>query len=182
MRAGNQCQRGFVLLEAVISVPMIVMLLASLGTAALWGMHHYLSIMADAELQQEVQFAFERVVEDMLEAREIRPLPGDKQGYEIIKTLPADAAGKEQEVHLVYWLNTIQGTHKLVCEDASAPMTGDHSLAAVTITEFSCTPEAGAAGLYVIRLTGKSEVTEHVYTLQTAVYLPMDQAKCRSGP
>jgi uridylate kinase len=63
MRAGNQCQRGFVLLEAVISVPMIVMLLASLGTAALWGMHHYLSIMTDtaaalraAEIEADIFF------------------------------------------------------------------------------------------------------------------------------
>ena len=178
MRAGNQCQRGFVLLEAVVSVPMIVMLLVSLGTAALWGMHHYLSIMADAELQQEVQFAFERVVEDLLEAREIRPLSWGN-GYEIVKTLPADAAGKEQEVRLTYRLNTIQGTHKLVCEDAAAPMTGDNSLGAVTITEFSCTPES--SGFYFFRLTGKSEVTEHVYSLQTAVYLPQDLAKRSSG-
>ena len=169
-------QRGFALLETVVSIPLLVMLLMALGATALWGMQHYLSILADAELQQEVQLAFERVVEDMLEAKEIRPLPGWQEGYAIYKTMPAENGGAEKTVWMTYKLNTIEGTHKLVCEDAAAPMTGDHSLARVTITEFTCEPDAGAAGLYRIRLTGKSEVTEHVYSLHTAVYLPPDTA------
>ena len=171
MDEGGRHQRGFALLEIVISVPMMVMLLVSLGTVVFWGLHHYLFFLADAELQQEVQSAFQRIVDDMLESRTIQPLPGGEEGYKLIKTLAAaDAADRWQDVQ--YELHTLRGTKKLICGDAAAPMTGDYSLAGVTITEFSCEPESGASGLYVVRLTGRSEVTEHVYSLETAVYLP----------
>lgn len=170
-------QQGFALLEVVVSIPMMVLLLVSLGTAVFWGLHHYLYFLADAELQQEVQVSFQRVVDDMLEAREIQPLPIGRQGYTLIKTLPAGTKNAEEKtVRMIYEIHTIQGTHKLVCGDVEAPMTGNHSLAGVTITTFSCEPESGEPGLYTVRLTGKSEVTKHVYSLETAVYLPADKS------
>lgn len=168
-------QKGFILLEMVISVPMMLILLVSLGMVVFWGLHNYLYFLADVELQQEVQISFQRVVDDMMEAREIRPLSGYREGYTLTKKLPAGIENSsEKPVRMIYEIHTIQGTHKLVCGDVSAPMTGNHSLAGVTITTFSCESEPGRSGLYVVRLTGKSEVTEHVYSLATAVYLPSD--------
>ena len=95
MDEGGRHQRGFALLEIVISVPMMVMLLVSLGTVVFWGLHHYLFFLADAELQQEVQSAFQRIVDDMLESRTIQPLPGGEEGYKLIKTLAAADAGRQ---------------------------------------------------------------------------------------
>ena len=82
-------QKGFILLGMVISVPMMLILLVSLGMVVFWGLHNYLYFLADAELQQEVQISFQRVVDDMMEAREIRPLSGYREGYTLTKKLPA---------------------------------------------------------------------------------------------
>ena len=70
-----------------------------------------------------------------------------------------------------YWVNvTNDKVHKLVWKDASRPLTGNHALAGVDILDFSC--QKLAPRLVEIRLTGRSLVTKHRYTLKTVVYGP----------
>lgn len=59
---------------------------------------------------------------------------------------------------------------KLVWKDEMRPLTGNHSLAGVDITAFSCSEVAPR--LHEIRLTGRSRVTRHSYTLAVCVYGP----------
>lgn len=176
MRDGKQ--KGFVLLEAAVSLPMLVLLLTAAGTMVLWSIKNYFLVMADAELQQEVGIAFQRVVEHALEAERIVPNHSEEKGYDICKrefALPP-SNWDNKPLRRTFWLHNMEGTRKLVDGiDASAPMTGDSAMAEASIQDFSCQAEPGHEGLYVIRLQGVSERTGHVYTLQTAVYLPPDR-------
>lgn len=161
---------GMVLLEFLLAVPLVSCLFLTLGIMTVWGGREYIKILADAELQQEIQIAFQRIVTDALEAKYIRA-SGKESGITIIKRVnPTRTGYKSEETGVNYWLNTIQGTKKLVKEDARAPMTGNHALASVNITEFSCTMIKPK--LYYLKLTGRSGVTGHEYGLSTAIYIP----------
>lgn len=69
-----------------------------------------------------------------------------------------------------YWIHRVNSVDKLVWRDVSRPLTGNHSLAGVDVTELTCTELAPR--LHEIRLTGRSRVTGHSYTLAVAVYGP----------
>lgn len=172
-RGTDNAESGAILLETIVAVPLLVVLLATLGTMIVFGARAYLHIIADAELQQELQIAFQRVTDDLLEAKEIN-FPGDRDSaVTIIKRQDPLRSGYEGESTGVnYWLNNVEGTKKLVKESASAPMTGNHALAGITITEFSCRPDQREMGVYTLRLTGRSGVTGHEYGLSTAIYVP----------
>jgi hypothetical protein len=70
-----------------------------------------------------------------------------------------------------YYLHEMTGTSKLVRGDNDAPLTGDHGLARVTITDFSAVADTEYPEVYNLHLTGRSEVTGHEYTVSTAVYI-----------
>ncbi|SFT52409.1 hypothetical protein SAMN02910356_00891 [Selenomonas sp. GACV-9] len=167
-------QKGFVVLEAAVSLPMLALLLTAAGAMVLWSIKYYFVVMADAELHQEVQIAFERVVEDALESKAIEPNCTFDYGYDFCKRSYVLTPVEAQEIRKVYWINLVEDTCKLVeGSDASAPMTGDSAMAEVTIRDFSCQEVSGHKGLYIIKLSGQSQRTGHVYTLETAVYLSL---------
>ena len=176
MRKDNR-QKGFLVLEAAVSLPMLALLLTAAGTMVLWSIKYYFVVMADAELHQEVQIAFERVVEDALESKVIEPNCSYDYGYDLCKRNYVLKPVKAQEIRKLYWINLVEDTRKLVeGTDASAPMTGDSAMAEVSIRDFSCQEVVGHKGLYIIKLSGQSQRTGHVYTLETAVYLPPGKA------
>ena len=167
-------EKGIILLETAISLPVLMILLTAAGAMLLWSVRHYFSVLADAELHQELQIAFSCLVQDMVEARSVAPCrehyPGlaiDKRWYALRERSESD------EAIAFYWVNEVAGTKKLVRgADSYAPMTGNHSMAGVYIQELYGQEEAFHPGLYVIRLKGRSEFTNHYYTLSTAVYMP----------
>lgn len=165
---------GFVLWEALIALPLIVMLLMSVITIFCWCMRAYFCNLADAELVQEVQSAFVRVTEEIMSGKEIRPSIQQRQGIEIISRqnpLYTDSIpGKE--VKASYSVHEMDHLQKLVRSSDDAPLTGNHALASVTIVEFSVSRDENFPDVYKLRLTGKSEMTKHEYTMCTAVYLP----------
>lgn len=164
-----------VLYEAAVAIPVIAMLAMTAVTVFAWGMKTYFVQLADGELEQEVQMSFQRLMEEALTAETIEPMPRH-EGYRFIKKntplknqgVPGERFGTD------YWLHNIHSLKKLVCGRDNFPMTGDHALASVTITEFSIVKDAGWPGIYRIRLTGKSEVTNHEYSLCSAVYIPQE--------
>lgn len=164
-------ERGFILLETLLSVPLLVVLLVTLGTMTVFGAREYLHILADAELQQEIQIAMQRIASDALEAKTIRRATGRESGIIIVKRIdPLRTGYKSEETGVNYWLNNVEGTKKLVKDSATAPMTGNHALASVNITEFSCVEVEPR--LYRFRLVGRSWVTKHEYGISTAIYIP----------
>lgn len=171
---------GFILWETLVSLPVLAMLLLGVSSIFLYAMRLYWVNLADAELQQEVHSAFVRVMEDVLRGEAIVDTGHPGQSFAIVSK--ADPLGKhtgEEETRedgkflVPYWLHQMEGSDKLIRGGrADSPLTGDHTLAQVTIVEISATKDAAYPGVYRLRLKGRSEVTQHEYTLSSAVYLP----------
>ena len=170
----NTDEGGFVFWETLIAMPMLVLLLLSITGIFMFCMRTYFYQLADGELVQEVQNAFSLVVEDVLNGQSIEAGKDQQEGFYIIgrqNPLRVDSSSEDTR-KTSYWLHNMAGLVKLVRGGVEAPLTGDHTLAQVTIIEFSAVADEHYQHVYKLRLTGKSEMTGHEYTLCTAVYLP----------
>ncbi len=160
-------ERGMIFLDMVISLPMLVFLLAGVAAVVSLAFRSAFFLMADSELEQEIQMAVRQVADDARASYEIR---NSSERYVFKQYRGVDDKG-QGTYQVSYWVNvTNDKVHKLVWKDASRPLTGNHALAGVDITEFSC--RKLAPRLVEIRLTGRSLVTRHRYTLKTVVYGP----------
>ncbi|MFV0635143.1 hypothetical protein [Mitsuokella sp. WILCCON 0060] len=160
-------ERGALLLDMMVSLPMLVLLLAGAAAVAALAFRSAFFLMADSELEQEIQMAVRQVADEARSSYEVR-----WRGEGCVFRQYRGVDDKGQSTYQVsYWVNVTQDKiHKLVWKDASRPLTGNHALAGVDITEFSC--RKLAPRLVEIRLTGRSLVTKHRYTLKTVVYGP----------
>ncbi len=166
-RRKHNGERGMIFLDMVISLPMLVLLLAGVAAVTAMAFRSAFFLMADSELEQEIQMAVRQVADDARNSYEIR---NSSEKYMFKQYRGADDKGTGT-YNVSYWVNvTHDKIHKLVWKDASRPLTGNHALAGVDITEFSC--RKLAPRLVEVRLTGRSLVTGHRYTLKTAVYGP----------
>lgn len=150
---------GVILTELAVSLPVLIFLLTFLAGAAAWSWRSYRQQAAEAELHQEMQIVFARVVESALLSDRIK-----KSG----------SAGYEMRQHLLnggamdrYWIDDGQ----LVLNHGQFPLTGDFAGALVRISEFTVEEDAAQPRLYHIRMTGESVLTGRTHTLATAVYL-----------
>lgn len=155
-------ERGVLLTELAVSLPIFTLLLTFLAFALVWSFQSFRRAIADAELQQEMQIAAARIVESALLSEEIRERP--RGIYEMRQRMPD---------HLVldrYWLSNGQ----LVFDYVTYPITGAYDGAVVHITAFSVQQDPLCPRLYHIEMTGESTVTGRTYRLTTAVYLRED--------
>lgn len=172
----TQTEQGFALLELLASLPMLALLLVTIAGLFLYGMKLYYRNLADVELQQELQTAMSQIVDDLTETRAVEQLPGGQDGVMLAQRYdPSSGRSNHRDTYVTYRAYTVPRTttRKLYYgSDFGAPMMGNHALAGVTITEFFCSPDSDKIGLVHLRLSGKSEVTKHEYTLKTTIYLP----------
>lgn len=176
---GTDRQAGFVTLEGLVSVPLLTLLLMTMTALLMLSLRTYFTTLADAELAQEVQMAMVRLQGEALAGTEIKPLPGHRQGITLRRHTNPLRTDKDNSLYMdiSYYLHEMTGTDKLVRGEEDAPLTGDHGLARVTITDFTADRDEDCPGVYNLRLTGKSEVTGHEYTLSTAVYIYTPKAQ-----
>ena len=159
---GSRNTSGFILLDMLVSLPILVFLLAAMGAMAVMAFRAAFFMMADSELQQEVQMAVRQVAEDARTSYAIRGFAKDeKPGYTFYQYRSPDEASSST-FRTQYWVHKVGSVDKLVWKDEMRPLTGNHSLAGVDITAFSCSEVAPR--LHEIRLTGRSRVTRHSYT------------------
>lgn len=161
--------RGYILLELVVALPLLILLLSFCAMIALSSFRNYQRVIADNELKEECEIAVRRIVEDVQVSSKILNRPGG--GYRLeridVKT------GRIGYVN--YFINTINGQHKLVRGNARQPITGDHALAKVDITRFSIAEITGRQGLYYLQLDARSLTTGNTFTLRTKIYLRPQQ-------
>ena len=161
----NDRQGGYLLWEAALALPVLAALLATLATGFLYAGRSYLQGMAEAELRQEVQQAFQRVVDDCCRGRKLVPCTYGSSGKGVT------VMGPEGEKLVSYWVNKYDTTSKLVRKDTSTPLTGNHALANVQIRDFGWREEE--PGLYRLWLKGYSRAAGGKdYNLVTEIYLP----------
>lgn len=175
MSMRKNAQQGMILLEAAISLPIMILLLLAAGAMLLWNFQYYYRVLASTELHQEVQITFQRMTEDALESWYFSPYTlYDDSGLCMTKRYYATQTPKPgvRSLSVRYWRAAVEGTDKMMRDDAFSPMTGDYSMAGIVIREFLWEEETGHPGLYKLRLSGWSLAARQGYTLSTAVYLP----------
>lgn len=171
-------QQGAIFLEAALMIPLLAVLIMSAVAIFFWAVRVYFMQLADIELEQEMQSAFQRVVEEALKADDIQPNHRRQSVRFYKKQNPlVDAVVPGETFTTDYWLHTQYGLSKLVLGSNNAPLTGDHALAGVNILEFTVDSDESRPGVYYLHMVGKSEVTNHEYSLCTAVYLPAKAGK-----
>ena len=135
---GSRNTSGFILLDMLVSLPILVFLLAAMGAMAVMAFRAAFFMMADSELQQEVQMAVRQVAEDARTSYAIRGFTKDeKPGYTFYQYRSPDEASSST-FRTQYWVHKVGNVDKLVWKDEMRPLTGNHSLAGVDITAFSC--------------------------------------------
>ena len=163
-RAGGE--RGVVLTELAVSLPIFALLLTFLAFALVWGWRSYQRTVADAELRQEMQIAMARMTESVLSSSYVAQ---DTQGiYRMRHSIEKKHRGTPLDS---YWLTG----GRLVYQTSAAPLTGGYAGAGVHISSFSIRPDVHCPHLYHIEMTGESVATGRSYTAVTSVYLREDQ-------
>lgn len=168
MRSSNEA--GSVLLDMLVSLPVLVFLLAAMGAMAVMAFRAAFFLIADSELQQEVQMAVRQMADEARVSYEVRACQINNRPGIIFYQRRSPDESLTSTFPAKYWIHCVNSVDKLVWRDVSRPLTGNHSLAGVDVTELTCTELAPR--LHEIRLTGRSRVTGHSYTLAVAVYGP----------
>ena len=163
-------EAGTVLLDMLVSLPVLVFLLAAMGAMVVMVFRAAFFLIADSELHQEVQMAMRQVVDEARISYRVRSQRHNGRPSIIFYQYCSPDESLTGTFQVQYWVHRVNKVDKLVWRDATWPLTGNNSLAGVDITEFSCTELAPR--LQEIRLTGRSKVTGHSYTLAVAVYGP----------
>lgn len=159
-------EKGFILLELLVSLPLLSLLLTAMSALFLFGMKQYFQQLAQVELQQEIQMSMQRIVADVSEAQAVQV---ENNGRYLCVYKRPDINGVQKKT--IYHLHTMGAVRKLVQgDDNAAPMTGNHALAWVTITDFTCQENQGLVHLH---LAGKSLMMEEAYEISTAVFIPV---------
>ena len=168
-------ERGFLLLETLLSLPILVFLLTMLGGIVLWmGRCAYMEL-ADWELESSMGIVMNRLTEDINWAESVECYKGSK-GYDKVKiSAHIDGVkGKNERFPLkaIDYMNAQNDEyhgHRIVYMSPDAPLTGNSILGKVLITDFDC--ERIAEDLVSVRLSGKSLRSMHEYTLSTVVHI-----------
>ena len=156
-------ERGVVLTELAVSLPIFALLLTFLVFALVWGWRSYQRTAADAELRQEMQIAAARIVESALLSDHIREY---MTGVYEMRQRVRRADQSEQALDR-YWLRN----GRIVLNYASFPITGSFAGAGVSVSAFSITPDLWNPRLYHIAITGTSTATGRTHRIETSVYL-----------
>lgn len=163
-------EAGTVLLDMLISLPVLVFLLAAMGAMAVMAFRAAFFLIADSELQQEIQMAVRQVADEARISYRMRTYLVRGKPAVIFYQYYSPEESLSGTYRAKYWVYRTGNLDKLVWMEEGWPLTGNHTLAGVEVTEFSCTELAPR--LHEIRLTGRSTVTEHSYTLAVVVYGP----------
>lgn len=162
---GGENEKGIAAFELLLAMPVIALILAGAAFGVTTAAKSYLLLRAQEEVQQEIQLAFVRVLDDCLMATSLRT--GSKEGA--IRIYSGDELIREYFVH-----EDSKGVRKLVENDITLPITGNHAWAMVVVDSFGFkeVDPLGRPGLYRIWLQGRSQREGSVpYRLATEVYI-----------
>lgn len=125
-------------------------------------------IKGDLELTRELSYVMERITEDANLADEVKLthlITGDSIFIEY-RNLPSDS--KLSKISYVKMDAPTPGLSRIILDGETAPLTGDSELGQVHILKFKT--KKISEHLFTVELTGISRVTNHTYTLKTAIY------------
>lgn len=151
---GNEKGTGF--LELVAAMPLIVLLIAALGTTFAFGVRAYLFLLGDWALQEQVGYAMERMATDLRYAEDVK-LDGGRLRI-LCRAANGPAAWVVYEATRESWPRMMRD---------SQPLTGQSTLGKIVMRQFS--PKFVGDRTVLLRLIGENLLTGRTYELETAV-------------
>lgn len=153
----RQNQRGLSLLSLIIAVPLVTVLLWTMGSLALSSLRSYNRLRAESELVSELNFAMERICRDLSYGEEIDVTAARLR----IKT----RQNTESPGYVTYTQDTVSPCKPV--RRKGQPITGDSDNGRVVIKEFSYRQ----TGHRTVEVIIRGEISEHglSYRLHTAV-------------
>ncbi len=154
----RRSESGFSMLALIIAVPLLAMMLWTMGTFALSSLRNYNRLRAETELTSELTFAMERICRDLSYAES-----AEMTAYGL------KVATKQNNYDTVQTVTYTQDT-AADCKPIrrnSQPITGDSDIGRVVIKEFACRK----VGPKTIEVAITGEIGEYglSYRLHTAV-------------
>ena len=162
-------ERGFVFLEFVIGLPLMIILILSMSNLFINTFKQCKDMVADFILQQEMQSALVRIIDDAKIAYnvEITKLPYNRVQFWHQQMTEEGKIGDTDETKTGKpWYKSKDG--KIYRNGESSPITGDDFL---SDTSISFEPKLINDRLLYIRMTGKSRVSGHSIVLTTEVFM-----------
>lgn len=176
-------ERGFIIAEFVIALPLLILLLYALGTLTLTTARIAREQVADYVLETESQEVIDRITRDARAAQTVKanPILGSSNLYEIIFEYSTLDIGKAVNYPKQYRREvidtrryTVDNFHVIAkrVEDNynSNPITGGSSYGDTKVTTFKFT--GLAKNVLHITLEMESLVTNQKVKFTTAVYIP----------
>ena len=151
---GNEKGTGF--LELVAAMPLIVLLVAALGTTFAFGVRAYLFLLGDWALQDQVGYAMERMTTDLRYAEDVK-LDGGRLRV-LCRAANGPAAWVVYEATRESWPRMMRD---------SQPLTGQSTLGKIVMRQFASKFVGDRTVL--LRLIGENLLTGRTYELETAV-------------
>ncbi len=140
-------------------MPMMVMLIAALGTVFAFGVRSYLFLMSDWALQEQVGYAVERMASDLRYAEKVLIADGR------LKVYYRPGSGGAQWVE---YEKTRERYPRIMRDDQ--PLTGQSILGLIAMRDFEL--EMVGMKTVFLRLEGENTLTGRKYELETAVTWP----------
>ena len=172
----NLDEKGFVFLELMIGLPLIVILLWSMNSLFTNSWYKCKYMVADFILQQEMESAMARIVEVAKIAYKVEiSSDGDSIKFyyykleKFVDISKIDNVNDESTHDSYIYLSKDGKMYRGVTSGISNPITGDSYLADTKVTSFKCIQKTSK--LLYIKLEAVSTVSEHNIVLTTEVYM-----------
>ena len=171
-------EHGFVFLEFLIGLPLIIILLWSMNSIFANSWYKCKYMIADFILQQEMESAMARVVETAKMAYKTDISSNGSSVrfyyYKLNKFLDIIKIDNESDTSThdkyIYFLKDGK-IYRGVTSGNSNPITGDSWLANTYVKNFNCSTKTSDSRLLYIRLEGMSNVSNSKIILVTEVYM-----------
>ena len=184
-------ERGFVLAEFAIALPLLILLLYSLGIVTMTGLKIAREQVADYALETEAQYVVDRITADARTAQsvqikkangfdEITVVDGKYYQHREIDGFYFESRRYDKNIldPRIYRIDSAgNGFHVYFkrSDDASHnnPITGDNTYGNHFITAFKVDREKLERKILHLTIAMKSNVTKQVVEFNTAVYMPV---------
>ena len=163
-------ERGFVALELAIGLPLIVIMLGLFSNLFINNWQKCKFIVADFILQQDMESALARIVEDARIAYDVTlSNSGELTFRHHTMVSKAKVENTEETRDGKPWYKLKDG--KIYRNGESSPMTGNDSIARTYVSKFEFKQVPGHNKLLYIRLEARSLVSNHKLILTTEVFM-----------
>ena len=176
-------ERGFVLAEFVIALPLLILLLYTLGIVTLNGLKIAREQAANYALETEAQYVIDRITEDARAAQSVKIESGSKYDKIIFICHANRKDGNSDEFYdvftqRIYVVHSAQGKYfhiyfKRKEDDRyNNPITGDNTFGDHFVTQFKFDESKLPEKILHVTLEMESLVTQRKIKFSTSVFMP----------